>query len=108
MSLKIQYVSDTHMEMSKKIPCIEKHADYLALCGDIGDPYDQQYHNFLANMACTYNKVFVLSGNHEYYHHSIEETDLQIQNVCNSFPNVSYLNCTTDYIDGLKIAGCTL
>lgn len=40
---------------------------YLILAGDIGNPYDKLYQDFLVLMTDKFKKVFLISGNHEYY-----------------------------------------
>ncbi len=49
---KLQFVSDIHLELRKnKIPIIkpiESGNSYLALCGDIGNPYLSSYKKFLS------------------------------------------------------------
>jgi predicted phosphodiesterase len=93
----IQVSSDIHLEMYDKnvsitdilIPC----ADYLVLSGDIGYPLERNYYNFLKQCSESFEKVFVITGNHEYYSKlSMITIDNQIQQICDNFDNVYFLN----------------
>lgn len=118
---RLYYLSDIHLELKKDrvaetinvIP--EPHAgkNYLALCGDIGCPFEPNYAAFLARHAERFDFVFVVAGNHEYYtskkkQHTIEETDAQAKWVTDQLPNVGYLQQSTIGVDGFIFAGCTL
>jgi predicted phosphodiesterase len=108
----IQYMSDLHIELLKTIPTVIKSADYLALCGDIGNPYQQSYTFFLKNVSLQFKLVFVIAGNHEYYNNDIYNTNIKIKEICNNFPNVIFLN-NTEYIlkqgeESIRILGTTL
>jgi hypothetical protein len=73
MSIKIQYVSDIHLEThfntSKSIfeKILKPSAPYLALCGDIGYPGSQLYEPFLQYCSENFEHIFYIPGNHEYY-----------------------------------------
>lgn len=74
--IKIQYVSDIHLEThhntSKTIfeKILKPSAPYLALCGDIGYPGAQLYEPFLKYCSESFEQVFYIAGNHEYYNDS--------------------------------------
>ena len=104
MSIEIQYVSDLH----DKYPDIPVKCKYLALLGDIGNPFSKSYQNFIKDMSNKFEKVFIVPGNHEYFCHTIYATDLAIQNLCDSLPNCIYFNNKCIYMDGFLIVGCTL
>jgi hypothetical protein len=73
MSVKIQYVSDIHLEThhntSKAIfeKILKPSAPYLALCGDIGYPGAALYEPFLEYCSKHFEHVFYIAGNHEFY-----------------------------------------
>jgi predicted MPP superfamily phosphohydrolase len=73
MSVKIQYLSDIHLEThhntSKDLfeKILKPSAPYLALCGDIGYPGAQLYEPFLQYCSMNFEQVFYIAGNHEYY-----------------------------------------
>ena len=61
----LQYSSDLHLEKGFK-RIIYPSKPYLVLAGDIGYPDDITYKNFLFEMSFLFDKVFVISGNHEF------------------------------------------
>lgn len=107
-----QYVSDLHIEFydGKEHPFdVEACAEYLLLAGDIGNPFVESYRLFLENVSSKFNKIFIIAGNHEYYHNCIDETDEKIRSICSLFNNVIFLqNETYDISENLKIFGTTL
>lgn len=107
----MQLVSDIHLERLTSVPVLDVYAPAVALLGDIGNPFHWSYSVFLAQCSRDFEKVFVLTGNHEYYqlHYTIDETDDQVCRICLSFPNVVFLQCTsTPLNDQVEILGCTL
>lgn len=82
--MKIQYISDLHLEslnnrmFFKKYP-VQPCADYLVLAGDI-IPLNQidQINFFLDHISHVFSKVFWVPGNHEFY-----GSDYQSYQSCN-------------------------
>jgi len=121
-AFKLRYISDLHLEFyhihKLPLPQIEPESttDCIALCGDIGNPSFPNYKEFLSNMATKFSKVFLISGNHEYYQIfnkneklDIDKTDQLINELCSSFNNVYYLNNNSYQLtDKLTIIGTTL
>lgn len=103
-TIEIQYISDIH----DKYPDINPRCKYLALLGDIGNPYSKSYYSFLQEMGKRFNKVFVVSGNHEYYCNLISSCDNYIEQICNNISNCIYMNNKSIIIDGFLICGTTL
>lgn len=102
-------MSDLHLEKRKTLFEFPHKAPYLVLAGDIGDPSQEIYKSFLYKQAERFDKVFVLSGNHEYYSRTLAETDSLIQNICDGRDNLIYLNQTCyDLDDDHVILGTTL
>jgi predicted phosphodiesterase len=113
-------------------------APYLALCGDIGIPDHPLYAPFLSYCSKQFEHVFYVAGNHEYYNDSkairvqqnkdklglneeeirqvseqfpiqtIQERKQRIREICQTFPNVHFLDKEVFQIHGWEIAGCTL
>lgn len=103
--LEIQYISDLH----DKYPIIRPKCKYLALLGDIGNPMSKSYQKFIKEMSLLFNKVFVISGNHEYYCNTLYATDHLIERICDETPNCIYLNNKAILVDeGFLIVGSTL
>lgn len=98
--IKIQLISDIHLELRKnlpqnyRIPPFEVTGNVLCLGGDIGNPHEKIYSKFLNQCSERYTWVFVIAGNHEYYHKKIalQDTTLKIREICNSFLNVTFLD----------------
>lgn len=119
MSFKFQVLSDIHLELYKdkwnSIPKFPITATNLILAGDIGNPFKSNYKMFIEWCSGNFNKVWIISGNHEYYSKNkrrlMEKIDEQLYQIAGSFRNVTYLQCDTDIleIDGFKMAilGCT-
>lgn len=68
-----QYFSDVHTEFYMSYPGkihklhINPSAPYLILAGDIGIPSNKIYELFLEMISKKFKKIFIVSGNHEYY-----------------------------------------
>ena len=84
--MKLQVLSDIHLEFGLATFDFPVVAPYLALCGDIGDPATAVYKNFLALQATRFEKVFILAGNHEFYHKTVGECKELIRNACQQTP----------------------
>jgi hypothetical protein len=111
----VQYASDLHLERGFKRNLIAKRPN-LVLCGDIGYPFQDEYKKFLLSISQDFDKVFVLSGNHEYdimnkFNYSFTDIDNQIENICDMRNNLIYLQkkkftlCENDNVD---LIGCTM
>ena len=113
--MKIQYLSDIHIELmhqnSFQQLCnkIEPKCDVLVLAGDIGNPlhHNGKYMSFLHMMSDKFKKVFLITGNHEYYQNDIIKTNEQVREICNSRNNLTFLNNTTELYDGVRFIGTT-
>lgn len=102
---RIQIISDIHLELyqpafsqlfTKSILNGRGKCEYLALLGDIGNPMDDMYRDFVTGLADHYKKVFVIAGNHEYYSGEPMETiNKKIEEVCNLRENIEFLNNKT-------------
>lgn len=104
--MKIQYISDIHLELLEEFPKIKVLAEHICLCGDIGYPWTQIYKDFIRYCSENYTNVFVIFGNHEYYSKR-KITMVEIQNHILSFPeNVYYLNNTCLYLHKIKGTVC--
>ena len=95
--MKIQLCSDIHLEYgdlsSSDFPrIIEPCAPILILAGDIGNPFEDIYKDFVRYCASLFETVLLLCGNHEYYGLNMDKVNHQINVVIDQFPNVVFLN----------------
>lgn len=68
--MRIQYCSDLHLEINKKIEyptLLEPVAPVLALVGDIGDPESVELESFLTWCCGAWKQVIYIPGNHEFW-----------------------------------------
>lgn len=110
----LQIASDLHLEIGFK-RIIKPHKPFLILAGDIGYPSQTNYKDFMLDMSGMFDKVFILSGNHEFDtlkdRSDISPTELRIKNICEMRNNLFYLQKTEHTIDeqdNIVLAGCTL
>ena len=112
--MKIQILSDLHLEflsptqIKKLLEMIEAKAPVLVLAGDIGNPYEDHYKQFLTDMASRFEKIFLVAGNHEYYGHDVHNTNQQLKTICQSYSNVSFLCHSYEDYQGIHWIGTTL
>lgn len=121
----LRYVSDLHLELkptiyhSKLVPLWnfdKKQNDkyYLALLGDIGNPFKESLKNFLSIVSEKYEQVFYIPGNHEYYNLDINSQKTKTQfhdellTICSKFPNIKLMNNKTYDLNGIKLICSTL
>lgn len=109
--MKLQYISDIHLEFHKKLPKLIPVADVLILAGDIGYPHSKIYLQFLKEVNSNFKKVFLITGNHEYYNNKdMEEVDMYIQGILeeHQLNNITFLNCSYEDYEGFRFVGATL
>lgn len=112
---RFQVISDIHLEMRKKIPQLVVSAPVLCLCGDIGYPVLTTYWKFIEWCSNNYECVFVIAGNHEFYHKKFSMQQVQEHMVkrCTEFHNVVYLENKTVLLrdvngNELRVFGATM
>lgn len=120
--IKIQYFSDIHLEMYSLVkmvrflPFIPIRAPYCVLAGDIGYPASKQYEVFLKWISNKFEKIFLITGNHEYYSQELtkEENDTKIQSLIdeNQWKNIHFLHPKNPSVDikdtNIRVIGSTL
>ncbi len=118
--MKIQYVSDIHLEFHNKIPNIEPIGDVLVLAGDIGYPFSGLYSQLLIDVNNKFNRVYIITGNHEFYNYgknkgkSMDEIISQIYSIIDTYKlsNVKFLYQSSDDYQTenelVRFVGCTL
>lgn len=115
--MKIQLASDLHLEINTRLSfdeLLEPIAPILILAGDIGNPTDDIYAEFLLWCGSKYETVFVIAGNHEYYSLStivnMKDRKALILSICDSAGNnIHFLdNSSCQINDDVVIIGSTL
>ena len=106
----LQYVSDVHLERRESFPKIPVHSKNIALIGDIGNPFKENYSDFLKYTSDNFERVFLIAGNHEYWHHgnSHNKVNDKILTIANKSSNVEFLNNSQTSLDNYIIFGGTL
>lgn len=121
----LRYVSDLHLEFrydffgDRRLRSIwEFDIDpsdtyYLALLGDIGNPYDETLGKFISLVSKVYKNIFYVPGNHEYYNLTKEKKSYidcknKLSELSIKYPNLIIMDNNVFCIDGLKIIGSTL
>ena len=70
-------ISDLHLEFKTPkytFPKIEAKCKNLFLLGDIGLPFiNEDYTNFLEEIAKSFEHIFIVLGNHEFYRSTMED-----------------------------------
>jgi predicted phosphohydrolase len=116
--MKIQVLSDIHLEFRDEIVQIKPKAEYLFLCGDIGKLHETSYRNFIDYVSHNWKKVFITLGNHEFYHSNKDIYQLmrEYTEFFEKYENVILLEKSVIYINDeesktqekIPIIGCVL
>lgn len=117
--MKIQITSDLHIEMYKN-PQLRQFvkqtsAKVLFILGDLGIPYLPSYEKFVKECSDSYEKTFIVAGNHEYYQYkntipiTFYDTNNLITSIIDKYENVYFLN-NNDHVlnDKYVLLGTTL
>jgi len=123
--MRVAYASDLHLEFG----AIDSHqlitdADYLFLAGDVAEArnfgksintnsgdysiWKPKLFDLFTDLSKHYKAIFLVLGNHEYYHSKIGKTESIIQGFCNHFSNVFMLQDKMVDLDGYKLYGATM
>ena len=111
--MNVQYTSDIHLELMSPheyirfIQTFRVKADILILAGDIGNPYQHFYTNFLDYVSTLFTKVFIIAGNHEFYGNMISQTIKKIQEITEDYSNVTFLHNSYEDYKGVRWIGTT-
>lgn len=91
--MRIQYLSDVHLEMRGSLPAPEVPvaAPVLVLAGDIGDPRLVSYRAFLRACGEGRERVFLVAGNHEYYGSDVGGALERLRAACADLPTPTTL-----------------
>jgi predicted phosphohydrolase len=118
-SLRIQYVSDIHLEYYHNIEVenIVKNkiipiAPICVLTGDIGYPFNKSYKIFLEEISKKFIHIFLIHGNHEYYQirhkKTMDEIIEKTKEITSTLENVHFLDNSYYDLNEYRFIGTTL
>jgi len=108
--IKIQYVSDLHLEGAKIELQNKNNSDLLVLAGDITTckSYKSQ-EDFFKNCSENWKNVVYVAGNHEFYRGDIQESrDELFEFLYRNFKNIHFLEDESLNLGDYKVYGSTL
>lgn len=132
--MKLAIASDLHLEFADITLDNTGGADVLVLAGDIMNAVDLRehpsvtlnpygsgatqlgsrqikalrYRNFMAHVAAQFPRVVVIAGNHEFYDGRWVADIQTLRDEWSVYSNVTFLECDTTVIDGVRFIGGTL
>lgn len=108
--MKIQYMSDLHLEGALIDLDNKDKADLLILAGDITTSKSYKSHlDFFKKCSDNWERVVHVCGNHEYYRGDIEETQEELKEFFEgNFTNVRTLQNETIDLGDYQLFGATL
>ena len=118
--MKIQLLSDIHLEYYDNYPgiefFIEPFSPILILAGDICYYKHPHFLEFFKEVSLRFEYIVFVPGNHEYYmkstidlnFESFEKADIEMKEKLQRFKNVYFLQKDTLVINNTKIIGSTL
>lgn len=113
MTHTIQVCSDLHLDYqdineTNFSQIIIKSAEILVLAGDIGNPFTKVFYEFIKYCSELFQVVLFVSGNHESYGYTIDDSITHLSTLLSMFNNVVFLNNSTYEIDDICFIGTTL
>lgn len=78
--------------------------------GDIGNPFANEYQQFMNYLSYNTERVYLVPGNHEFWHHkqSEEKVHDKLEAMCDKLGNVEYLSNKKTKLHNYDILGTTL
>ena len=104
--MKIQILSDLHLEHGGEVPEHHPDADVIVLAGDLA-PYTEGLVDQLAEDWSSAPHIFYVLGNHEFYGTEIDETRARLAKEC-AGAGIHLLDPRMVQIDGTRFIGATL
>ena len=104
--MKIQVLSDLHLEHGGVLPEHHPEADVIVLAGDLA-PYTEGLVNRVAERWSSAPHILYVLGNHEFYGTEIEETRTSLATEC-AKAGIHLLDPGTLRIEGVRFIGATL
>ena len=113
-TVRVQVLSDIHLECRKEMYEVAVGSPVLALLGDIGYASDcedgEKLREFIHTQSNAFEHVLLIAGNHEFYGTDYDEGIAWLTRTCEAAPrkNVHFLNRSHVDISGIRFIGCTL
>ena len=104
--MKIQILSDLHLEHGGKVPEHHREADVIVLAGDLA-PYTEGLVEHLGEHWTSAPHILYVLGNHEFYGTEIDETREQLAEEC-AGAGIHLLDPGMVRIEGVRFIGATL
>lgn len=106
---RIQNMSNLRLDVNM-VPRSKVTGDYLALCGNVGNPFLKDYQRFMRKTCKKYKDVFLVPGKYDYYYASMPATKMQLKYIASEIPNLHIMDNTVVELDDqyTQIAGTTL
>lgn len=107
--MRIGYLSDIHLEFNYIELYNTNKIDVLIIAGDTCPVKNITiWNDFLNQISKEFETIFIILGNHCYYHGSFKTTYSSITSLINKFQNIKLLNRTSEQIKNVTIHGTTL
>ena len=104
--MKIQVLSDLHLEHGGNLPEHDPDADVIVLAGDLA-PYTEGLVDRVQEHWSSAPHIFYVLGNHEFYGTEIEETRTRMATEC-AEAGIHLLDPGTIRVGGVRFIGATL
>ena len=105
-TMKVQVLSDLHLEHGGRLPAHHPEADVVVLAGDLA-PYTEGVVECVRERWSSAPHIVYVLGNHEFYGTEIDETRARLAEECAS-AGIHLLDPGTVRIDGVRFIGATL
>lgn len=90
---KIKCITDIHLNYKENLSYNYKEkGEILIICGDIGDPVETYYFEFLSKISKNFNIIFLVPGNHEFRYSNYQDSLIQLKKLCNYFNHIILLH----------------
>lgn len=105
--MRIQYLSDLHLESRAFTLKVRDDADVLVLAGDIATSKSSVRFEKLLSQTKSVPTILIY-GNHEFYNNSMEDAKRERIAICKRYPNVALLDDSWATVHGVQFIGTTL
>lgn len=106
--LKLQIISDVHLESNSTFPLINKSADVLVYAGDVGEGLSKIFLYFTKVRLETSSPIIYVLGNHEYFGKYLASAFGDVKTFLKTIPDIFVLEKDSKIIDDVCFIGTTL